>query len=55
MSGRKIIEGNFKMLRLRLRLYFRIEENKFAHTVQAYKESSGLAPYNLYKPGTKWR
>jgi hypothetical protein len=54
MSGRKRTEDNFKILRLRLRRYFRIEENKFAHAMQSYKESRGLAPCNLYNPGTSW-
>ena len=53
--GKKKIEENFKMLRLRLRLHFRIKENKFARRGQVYKESSGLAPYNLYNSGTRWR
>ena len=55
MSGRKRIGDNFKILRLRLRRYFRTEENKFAQAMQAYKERRGLSPYNLYNPGTSWR
>jgi len=43
------------ILRLGLRRYFRIEENKFGHAMQTYKESRGLSPYSIYNPGTSWR